>query len=80
MSQRAPSHMWWEFINKNKYVRWGYCLIWLISGRANLRRATDHRATVRLGYCPFRLLSVGLLSFGLMPGQVAVRRDTVLSG
>ena len=46
----------------------------------NVRRATDHRATVRSGYCPFELLSVGLLSLGLLSVWPVVRRATVLSG
>ena len=34
---------------KSKYVRLGQCLIRLLSGRGNVRRVIDHRATVRLG-------------------------------
>ena len=56
-----------------------------MSGRANVCQATDHRATVRLGYCPIGLLSCRvtvsrLLSLGPMLGRAVVRRATVLLG
>ena len=46
-----------------------------MSGRPNHRRATDHWATVRSGYCP-----IGLLSCRVIILRAAVRRANVLSG
>ena len=46
-----------------------------MSGRANLRRATDHRATVRSGYCP-----IGLLSCRVNLSWATITRANVRSG
>ena len=50
-----------------------------MSGRANLRRATDHGATVQSGYCPIGLLTCRVTVswatiLGLMSGNLQSRR------
>ena len=54
-------------------------------GRANVRWATDHRATAPPSYCPIGslscwILSVGLLFLGLMSSQAIVLSGFCLSG
>ena len=46
-----------------------------MSGRANLRRTTDHWATVRSGYCP-----IGLLSCRITVSWFTISRATVCRG
>ena len=46
-----------------------------MSGRANLRQATGHRATARSGYCP-----MGLLSCRVTVSWATIPRTNVQSG
>ena len=65
------------------------CPVGLISVQANSRRATDHQATVRSGYCQIgllssRVLSIELLSLRLMSNRAVqsslLRSATLLLG
>ena len=47
----------------------------LMSSRANVRRASDHRATFRSSYCP-----IGLLSSRFTASRATIHRANVRSG